>query len=40
MVNPKGKVVKAWDFTVSVDEIKPYINELVRKIILKKKDEL
>ncbi|XP_006035230.1 glutathione peroxidase 7 [Alligator sinensis] len=40
LVNPKGKVVKAWDSTVSVDEIKPYINELVRKIILKKKDEL
>ncbi|XP_006126457.1 glutathione peroxidase 7 [Pelodiscus sinensis] len=40
LVAPNGKAVKAWDSTVTVEEIKPYITELVRKIILKKKDEL
>uniref|UniRef100_A0A8B9UJ01 Glutathione peroxidase n=1 Tax=Anas zonorhyncha TaxID=75864 RepID=A0A8B9UJ01_9AVES len=40
LVGPNGKVVKAWDSTVSVEEIRPYVTELVRKIILKKKDEL
>uniref|UniRef100_A0A8C8R6W6 Glutathione peroxidase n=1 Tax=Pelusios castaneus TaxID=367368 RepID=A0A8C8R6W6_9SAUR len=40
LVAPNGKVVKAWDSTVIIEEIKPYITELVRKIILKKKDEL
>lgn len=40
LVDPNGKVVKAWDSTVSVEEIRPHITELVRKIILKKKDEL
>lgn len=40
LVDPNGKVVKAWDSTVSVEEIRPYVTELVRKIILKKKDEL
>jgi len=39
-VDPNGKVVKAWDSTVTVEEIRPYVTELVRKIILKKKDEL
>ncbi|XP_039567241.1 glutathione peroxidase 7 [Pyrgilauda ruficollis] len=40
LVGPNGKVVKAWDSTVSVEEIRPHVTELVRKIILKKKDEL
>lgn len=40
LVDPNGKVVKAWDSTVSVEEIRPHVTELVRKIILKKKDEL
>lgn len=40
LVDPNGKVVKAWDSTVTVEEIRPYVTELVRKIILKKKDEL
>lgn len=40
LVDPKGKTVKAWDSTVPVEEIKPHVTELVRNIILKKKDEL
>ncbi|NXS11827.1 GPX7 peroxidase, partial [Neodrepanis coruscans] len=40
LVGPNGKVVKTWDSTVSVEEIRPHVTELVRKIILKKKDEL
>uniref|UniRef100_A0A674I0E9 Glutathione peroxidase n=1 Tax=Terrapene triunguis TaxID=2587831 RepID=A0A674I0E9_9SAUR len=40
LVAPNGKVVKAWDSTVTIEEIKPYITELLRKIILKQKDEL
>nr|XP_056701074.1 glutathione peroxidase 7 [Euleptes europaea] len=40
LVNPSGKVVKAWDSTVTVEEIKPYVTELIRDIIRKKKDEL
>ncbi|XP_061486440.1 glutathione peroxidase 7 [Rhineura floridana] len=40
LIDPNGKVVKAWDSTVTIEEIKPYITELVRNIILKKKDEL
>lgn len=40
LVDPNGKVVKAWDSTVAVEEIRPYVTELVRKIIVKKKDEL
>nr|XP_005284871.2 glutathione peroxidase 7 [Chrysemys picta bellii] len=40
LVAPNGKVVKAWDSTVTVEEIKPYITELLRKIILNQKDEL
>ncbi|XP_053098719.1 glutathione peroxidase 7 [Hemicordylus capensis] len=40
LVNPNGKVVKAWDSTVTLEEIKPHVTELVRNIILKKKDEL
>ncbi|XP_048352914.1 glutathione peroxidase 7 [Sphaerodactylus townsendi] len=40
LVNPSGKVVKVWDSTVAVEEIKPYVTELIRDIIRKKKDEL
>ncbi|XP_026521450.1 glutathione peroxidase 7 [Notechis scutatus] len=40
LVDPDGKVVNAWDSTVTVEEIKPYIIELVRQLILKKKMEL
>ncbi|XP_060087810.1 glutathione peroxidase 7 [Heteronotia binoei] len=40
LVDPSGNVVKAWDSTVTIEEIKPYVTELVRNIILKKKDEL
>ncbi|XP_028589307.1 glutathione peroxidase 7 [Podarcis muralis] len=40
LVDPNGKTVKAWDSTVTIEEIKPHITELVRNIILKKKDEL
>ncbi|KAI1236841.1 Glutathione peroxidase 7, partial [Lamprotornis superbus] len=28
LVDPNGKVVKAWDSTVSVDEIRPHVTEL------------
>ncbi|XP_077309429.1 glutathione peroxidase 7 [Lithobates pipiens] len=40
LVGPDGKVVNAWGPTVSVEEIRPHITEIVRKRILKKKDEL
>ncbi|KAM6456431.1 glutathione peroxidase 7 [Liasis olivaceus] len=40
LVDPNGKVVNAWDSTVTVEEIKPHVTELVRKLILKKKEEL
>ncbi|XP_063283270.1 glutathione peroxidase 7 [Pelobates fuscus] len=40
LVGPDGKVVGAWGPTVSVEELRPQITELVRKIILKKKEEL
>ncbi|XP_066481552.1 glutathione peroxidase 7 [Tiliqua scincoides] len=40
LVDTNGKAVKAWDSTVTIEEIKPYVTELVRNIILKKKDEL
>ncbi|XP_018407974.1 PREDICTED: glutathione peroxidase 7 [Nanorana parkeri] len=40
LIGPDGKVVDAWGPTVSVEEIKPHITELVRKLILKKKEEL
>ncbi|MEE6495559.1 hypothetical protein FKM82_002082 [Ascaphus truei] len=40
LVGPDGKVVKAWGPMDSVEEVKPHITELVRKIILKKKEEL
>ncbi|KAM3838535.1 glutathione peroxidase 7 [Vipera latastei] len=40
LVDSDGKVVNAWDSTVTVEEIKPYVTELVRQLILKKKQEL
>nr|XP_014699781.1 glutathione peroxidase 7 isoform X1 [Equus asinus] len=40
LVAPDGKVVGAWDPTVSVEEIRPHITELVRKLILKKREDL
>ncbi|XP_003220358.2 glutathione peroxidase 7 [Anolis carolinensis] len=40
LVDPNGKAVKAWDSTVTIAEIKPHVTELVRNIILKKRDEL
>ncbi|XP_053326376.1 glutathione peroxidase 7 [Spea bombifrons] len=40
LVGADGKVVDAWGPSVSVEEIRPHITELVRKIILKKKEEL
>ncbi|KAM4722654.1 glutathione peroxidase 7 [Rhinophrynus dorsalis] len=40
LVGPDGKVVDAWGPTVSVEEIRPHITELVRKLILKRKEEL
>ncbi|XP_015278761.1 PREDICTED: glutathione peroxidase 7 [Gekko japonicus] len=40
LVDPSGNVVKAWDSTVTIEEIKPSVTELVGNIILKKKDEL
>ncbi|XP_017498905.2 glutathione peroxidase 7 [Manis javanica] len=40
LVTPDGKVVEAWDSTVSVEEIRPQITALVRKLILKKREDL
>ncbi|XP_049735228.1 glutathione peroxidase 7 [Loxodonta africana] len=40
LVAPDGKVAGAWDPTVSVEEIRPQINALVRKLILRKREEL
>ncbi|XP_053549976.1 glutathione peroxidase 7 [Bombina bombina] len=40
LVDPDGKVVNSWGPAVSVEEVKPHIVELVRKLILKKKEEL
>ncbi|XP_006149449.2 glutathione peroxidase 7 [Tupaia chinensis] len=40
LVAPDGKVVGAWDPTVSVEEIKPHIKALVRKLILQKREDL
>ncbi|XP_013907931.1 PREDICTED: glutathione peroxidase 7 [Thamnophis sirtalis] len=40
LIDPDGKVVNAWDSTVTVEEIKSYVIELVRQLILKKKMEL
>ncbi|XP_015210936.1 glutathione peroxidase 7 [Lepisosteus oculatus] len=40
LVDTNGKVVNSWGPSVSIREIRPYISDLVRQIILKKKDEL
>ncbi|KAM6173349.1 glutathione peroxidase 7 [Erethizon dorsatum] len=40
LVAPDGKVVGAWDPTVAVEEIRPHIVELVRKLILRKREDL
>ncbi|XP_028938867.1 glutathione peroxidase 7 [Ornithorhynchus anatinus] len=40
LVSPDGKVVNSWDSTVPVEEIKPHITALLRRMIMKKKDEL
>ncbi len=40
LVDVNGKVVDAWGPKVSVKEIRPKIAEMVRQIILKKKEEL
>ncbi|KAJ8279055.1 hypothetical protein COCON_G00061210 [Conger conger] len=40
LIDVNGKVVNAWGPTVSVKEIRPLITDMVRQIILKKKDEL
>ena len=40
LVAPDGKVIEAWDPTVSVEEIRPQITALVRKLILKKREDL
>ncbi|KAG9351007.1 hypothetical protein AGOR_G00150420 [Albula goreensis] len=40
LVDVNGKVVNAWGPTTSVKEIRPLISDMVRQIILKKKDEL
>ncbi|MXQ98618.1 hypothetical protein E5288_WYG021736 [Bos mutus] len=40
LVAPDGKVIGAWDPTVSVEEIRPQITALVRKLILKKREDL
>ncbi len=40
LIDVNGKVADAWGPKVSVKEIRPKIAEMVRQIILKKKDEL
>ncbi|XP_075040122.1 glutathione peroxidase 7 [Mixophyes fleayi] len=40
LIGPDGKVVDAWGPTVSVEEVRPHIAVQVRKLILKKKEEL
>ncbi|XP_034738030.1 glutathione peroxidase 7-like [Etheostoma cragini] len=40
LIDVNGKVVDAWGPKVSVKEIQPKIAEMVRQIILKKKEEL
>ena len=40
LIDVDGKVVDAWGPKVSVREIRPKIAEMVRQIILKKKEEL
>ncbi|CAM4675712.1 unnamed protein product [Leuciscus chuanchicus] len=40
LINTDGKVVDAWGPDVSVKEIRPQIAEMVRKLIIKRKEEL
>ncbi|XP_004476570.1 glutathione peroxidase 7 isoform X2 [Dasypus novemcinctus] len=40
LVAPDGKVAGAWDATVSVEEIRPQVTALVRKLILQKREDL
>ncbi|KAK7888792.1 hypothetical protein WMY93_024352 [Mugilogobius chulae] len=40
LVDVEGKVVGAWGPQTSVQELRPKIQEMVRDVILKKKDEL
>ncbi|XP_039591556.1 glutathione peroxidase 7 [Polypterus senegalus] len=40
LVDPNGKVVNAWGPKVSVQQVRPHVTDLVRQVILKKKDEL
>uniref|UniRef100_A0A2K5Y516 Glutathione peroxidase n=1 Tax=Mandrillus leucophaeus TaxID=9568 RepID=A0A2K5Y516_MANLE len=40
LVAPDGKVIGAWDPTVSVEEVRPQITALVRKLILRKREDL
>ncbi|XP_061540127.1 glutathione peroxidase 7 [Phycodurus eques] len=40
LLDVDGKVVDAWGPKVSVEEIRPKVAEMVRQIILKKKEEL
>lgn len=40
LVDVNGKVLNAWGPKVSVKEIRPKIAEMVRQIIIKKKEEL
>ncbi|TRY58212.1 hypothetical protein DNTS_008557 [Danionella cerebrum] len=40
LIGPDGKVVDAWGPEVAVKEIRPQIAEMVRKLIIKRKEEL
>ncbi|XP_051518888.1 glutathione peroxidase 7-like isoform X1 [Myxocyprinus asiaticus] len=40
LIDTDGKVVDAWGPTVSVKEIRPQIADMVRKLIIKRKEEL
>lgn len=40
LVAPDGKVIGAWDPTVPVEEIRPHITALVRKLILRNREDL
>lgn len=40
LVDPDGKVVDAWDPTVPMEKIKPHITEQVKRLILRKREDL
>ncbi|XP_063794749.1 glutathione peroxidase 7 [Pseudophryne corroboree] len=40
LIGPDGKVVEAWGPSESVEKVRPDVMEQVRKLILKKKEEL